>query len=254
MEVTFNFEGKNFVVVGASSGIGKQVTIELAESGANILAIARNLERLNNLKNINPAKIFTVSLDVTTATSDDWVTALDEFKNSCGKIDGGVYSTGIWGLTPLNGFDENFAHKIFDTSFWGMVNFMQVASKKKFSNAKSSFVLMSSVSAAYGSKSLFAYSAAKAALQAAVQSFSKEIIKNGHRINSVAPAIVQTEMVDNKMTSVVASEEMISRHLLGLGTAQDISGMILFLLSNRAAWITGQNFFVDGGYISGSYV
>ena len=254
MEVTFNFEGKNFVVIGASSGIGKQVTIELAESGANILALARNFERLENLKNINPEKIFIASLDVTKATADDWTATLDEFKNFCGKIDGGVYSTGIWGLTPLNGFEENFAHKIFDTSFWGMVNFMQTATKKKFSNEKSSFVLMSSVSGSYGSKSLFAYSAAKAAVQSAVQTFSKEIVKNGHRINSVAPAIVQTEMVDNKMTAVVATEEMISRHLLGLGKAADVSGMILFLLSNRASWITGQNFFVDGGYISGSYV
>ena len=254
MEVTFNFEEKNFVVVGASSGIGKQTAIELAESGANVLAIGRNLERLDELKNINPAKIFTATLDVISATLDDWAATLEEFKNSCGKIDGGVYSAGIWGLTPLNGFDENFAHKIFDTSFWGMVNFIQVASKKKFSNVGSSFVLMSSISGGYGSKSLFAYSAAKSAVQTAVQSFSKEIVKNGHRINSVAPAIVKTEITDNKMTSVVASDEMISRHLLGLGTAQDISGMILFLLSNRAAWITGQNFFVDGGYIAGSYV
>ena len=254
MEVTFNFEGKNFVVVGASSGIGKQTAIELAESGANVLAIGRNLERLDNLKNINPAKIFTASLDVIKATADDWTTTLEEFKNSCGKIDGGVYSAGIWGLTPLNGFDSELAHKIFDTSFWGMVNFIQVVSKKKFSNAGSSFVMMSSISGGYGSKSLFAYSAAKSAVQTAVQSFSKEIVRNKLRINSVAPAMVNTEMMNNEMYAAMASEEMISRHLLGLGKVEDVSGMILFLLSNRAAWITGQNFFVDGGYISGSYV
>lgn len=254
MEVTFNFEGKNFVVVGASSGIGKQTAIELAESGANVLAVGRNLERLDNLKNINPAKIFTASLDVIKATADDWTTTLEEFKTSCGKIDGGVYSAGIWGFTPLNGFDENLARKIFDTSFWGMVNFMQVASKKKFSNSGASFVLMSSISGSYGSKSSFAYSAAKSAVQTAVQSFSKEIVRNKLRINSVAPAMVQTEMMDNEMYAAMASEELISQHLLGLGKAEDVSGMILFLLSNRAAWITGQNFFVDGGYISGAYV
>ena len=54
-------------------------------------------------------------------------------------------------------------------------------------------------------------------------------------------------------TDAAASEEIISRHLLGLGTAKDVAGMILFLLSERASWITGQNFFADGGYIVGSY-
>ena len=254
MNVTFDFAGNNFVVIGASSGIGKQTTIELVESGANILAIARNVDRLNELKKINPEKIFTVSLDVMKATADDWATVLEDFKNNFGKIDGGVYCAGIWGLTPLNGFDAELAHKIFDTSFWGMVNFMQVATKKKFSNAKSSFVMMSSISGDYPSKSLFAYSAAKSALQAAIKSFSKEIVKNGHRINSVAPAIVDTEMTGSGMNAAIAGEEMISRHLLGLGKVEDVAGMILFLLSNRTAWITGQNFFVDGGYIAGSYV
>lgn len=254
MNVTFDFTGNNFIVVGASSGMGKQTTLELVDSGANVLAIARNVERLDALKKINPEKIFTASLDVMKAKADDWSAVLEEFKNNFGKIDGGVYSAGIWGLTPLNGFDAELAHKIFDTSFWGMVNFMQVATKKKFSNAKSSFVMMSSISGDYPSKSLFAYSAAKAAAQAAVQSFSKEIVKNGHRINSVAPAIINTEMTDKGMTSAIAGEEMISRHLLGLGKAEDVAGMILFLLSNRAAWITGQNFFIDGGYIAGSYI
>ena len=254
MNIIFDFSGKNFVIVGASSGIGKQTAIELAGSGANVLAIGRNIERLEELKNIYPTQIFTMSLDVIDAKQDDWSKVLSNFVSAVGKIDGGVYSAGIWGLTPLNGFDAEFAHKIFDTSFWGMVNFIQVASKKKFSNTASAFVLMSSVSGSYGSKSLFAYSAAKAAVQSAVQSFSKEIVKNRHRINSVAPAVIKTEMMDNEIYAVMNSEELISHHILGLGTAADVSGMILFLLSDRATWITGQNFFVDGGYISGSYV
>ncbi|MBE8953833.1 MAG: SDR family oxidoreductase, partial [Quinella sp. 1Q7] len=67
------------------------------------------------------------------------------------------------------------------------------------------------------------------------------------------PAFVRTEMMQNELYAATASEEMISRHLLGLGTARDVAGMIMFLLSDRAAWITGQNFFVDGGYMVGSY-
>jgi len=258
--VNFDFTGKNFVVVGASSGIGRQVALELSQSGANVLAIGRNLERLNELKKNSPVtlikrppKIFTEQLDVLTATADDWSLALENFTGAVGRINGGVYTAGIWGLTPLNSFDSALAHKIFDTSFWGAVNFVQSATRKKFSDGGGSFVLMSSIAGDFAGKSLFAYSAAKAAIQSAVKSFAKEIIRGKHRINSVAPALVKTEMMKNEMYAALAGEEMISRHLLGLGTARDVAGMILFLLSERAAWITGQNFFVDGGYIVGSY-
>ena len=71
MNVKFDFNEKNFVVVGASSGIGRQVAIELAESGAKVLAVGRNLERLESLKQTAPQKIFTVSLDVINANQDD---------------------------------------------------------------------------------------------------------------------------------------------------------------------------------------
>lgn len=256
--VTFDFTGKNFVVVGASSGIGKQTAIELAQSGANVLAIGRNLERLAELREHSPLslvkrppRIFTEQLDVITAQANDWAQILENFTSAVGRINGGVYTAGIWGLTPLNSFDESLARKIFDTSFWGAVNFVQSATRKKFSDGGGSFVLMSSIAGDFSGKSLFAYSAAKAAVQSAVKSFAKEIIRNKHRINSVAPALVKTEMMQNELYA--PNEEIISRHLLGLGNVRDVAGMILFLLSDRAAWITGQNFFVDGGYIVGSY-
>ena len=248
------------MVVGASSGIGRQAAIELSHSGANVLAIGRNLERLNELKKNSPVslvkrppKIFTEQLDVITATADDWAEVLGNFTSTVGRINGGVYTAGIWGLTPLNSFDESLAHKIFDTSFWGAVKFVQSATRKKFSDGGGSFVLMSSIAGEFSGKSLFAYSAAKAAVQSAVKSFAAEIVRGKHRINSVAPALVKTEMMQERLYPSAAEEEIISRHLLGVGTARDVVGTILFLLSDRAAWITGQNFFVDGGYIVGSY-
>ena len=248
MNIKFDFGGKNFVIVGASSGIGRQTALELVESGANVLAVGRNSERLKSLKDTCPQKIFTVSLDVLKANQDDWSDALTNFVSNCGKIDGAVYSAGIVGATPLNSFDAELAHKIFDTSFWGMINFVQVAAKKKFSNAASSFVLMSSItSAGFGTKGLFAYTAAKSAVTGVLKPLAKEIIRNRHRINAVSPAMVKTEMVATAAANFI-SEDEISRYLLGIGKADDVSGMILFLLSDRASWITGQNFLIDGGY------
>lgn len=249
MNINFDFTGKNFVIVGASSGIGKQTAIELARSGANVLAIGRNVQRLAELQSIVPTQIFTMSLDVIDAEQDDWAKLFSNFISAVGKIDGGVYSAGIVGLTPLNSFDRELAHRIFDTSFWGMINFMQVAAKKKFSNVGSSFVLLSSLAADFGTKSLFAYSAAKAAVKAAVKPIAKEIIRNRHRINTVSPAMVKTDMLGNITYEDEIGASEISRYLLGLGKPEDISGLILFLLSDRAGWITGQDFSLDGGYL-----
>lgn len=256
MNVTFDFGRKNFVVVGASSGIGRQVALELSASGANVLAVGRNLERLDALRKSSPvslikqsSRIFVEQLDVTTATADEWSAVLENFTRCVGRINGGVYTAGIWGLTPLNAFDTELARKIFDTSFWGAVNFIQTTSRKRFADENSSFVVMSSVAADFAGKSLFAYSAAKAAIQAAVKSFAAELVRNKHRINSVAPALVQTEMLQKENVG----DEIISRQLLGLSSPFDVAGMILFLLSERAARITGQNFFVDGGYVVGSF-
>ena len=243
---------KNFVVVGASSGIGRQVAMNLSDLNANVLAIGRDEARLKELKRYYPSRIFTQVLDVVGATEKTWSSSLEHFTNSHGKIHGGVYTAGIWGITPLDSFDVELAHKIFDTSFWGAVNFLQTATKKKFSHQMSTFVLMSSVAGDYPSKGLFAYSAAKAALQAAVQSFAKEIISNGHRVNSVAPALVQTEMMQNDMATM--AYEMISKHILGICEPEDVSEMIVFLLSDRAKKITGHNFAVDGGYVAGAMI
>ena len=252
MDDKYNFAGKNFAVIGASSGIGRQCVLDLTELGANVLAVGRNAERLQALRQNNPEKIFTAQLDVTTAKAEDWENVFENFINAFDRLHGGIYTAGIWGLTPLNGFDEEFAHKIFDTSFWGAVMFLQIATRKKFTHWMSAFVVMSSVAADYPSKGLFAYSAAKAAVQAAVQSFAKEIIKNGHRINSVAPALVQTEMMDNDFATMAC--EMIPKHLLGICEPKDVAEMILFLLSDRAKKITGHNFSIDGGYLSGALI
>ena len=126
---------------------------------------------------------------------------------------------------------------------------MQSAAKKKFSNVGPSFVLLSSLAADFGTKSLFAYSAAKAAVKAAVKPIAKEIIRNRHRINTVSPAMVKTDMLGNITYEDEIGASEISRYLLGLGKPEDISGLILFLLSDRAGWITGQDFPLDGGYL-----
>ena len=138
-----------------------------------------------------------------------------------------------------------------DISFWSGIRLVQIVNRKINSESCCSSILFSSVSAYIGNKATFAYSGAKAAIQAAVRSIGKEIYQTGKRINTISPGWVDTEMTLNSVKDGTASSRLLDPLLLGSGKPEDISGMVLFLLSERARWITGEDFVVDGGYLLG---
>ena len=110
-------------------------------------------------------------------------------------------------------------------------------------------MLMSSVSASTGEKGMLAYSAAKAGVRTAVKTLAKEIALKGHRIVSISPGWVKTEMT-SQISQAVGTSDVEARHLLRIGNPKDISGVALFLLSDRAGWMTGTDIVVDGGYLA----
>lgn len=246
-QVTFEFTGCNFVVTGASSGMGKQVAIELAEAGAKVLAIARGKAALESLKALYSENIEIGVADVCDANTLS--TIISEFVTKHGKISGAVHAAGITALTPLKAFDKAEAHKIMDISFWGAVNLLQICTKAKVSNKSASFLLFSSVRSHRTDKGLFSYAGAKAALRIAAKTFAKETANRQIRINTISPGWVNTSMT-NGLEETHNLEEVNRNSLLGLGEPSDVSGMVLFLLSDRAKWITGTDFVIDGGYLA----
>lgn len=245
--VVFDFTGENFVVTGASSGMGRQVAVELATAGANVLAIARNEARLQELQAQYPANISVAALDV--CDSEKMENAIKDFVKEHGKLHGGVHGAGITDITPLKSYDKDKAHKIMDINFWAGANFLQYATKKRISNDGASFVLFSSVYAQSSPKGMFVYGAAKAGINIAVQSLSKEIAKRKQRVNSIMPGWVETGMTD-MIGDISNKSDIVGNELLGTGSPCDVTGMVLFLLSDRGCWITGSNIAVDGGYLA----
>jgi len=94
---------------------------------------------------------------------------------------------------------------------------------------------------------MFAYSAAKSAVCVAAKTFAKELAAKGHRVVSLSPGWVATEMT-SKSSDFQAPQS--DRCLLGYGKPEDVAGMVLFLLSDKARWITGTDIVVDGGYLA----
>lgn len=245
--VIFNFAGKNYIVTGASSGMGRQVVEELAAAGANVLVIARREELLLELQNKYPQHIVAGVLDVCDESALEAV--VSNFVEYFGKIDGAVHAAGINSITTIKAYDVDLAKKIVDVSFWAGMKFIQICSKVKNSNKGSSFVMFSSVCAQVPDKGQFAYAAAKASVRTAVKSLAKEFTNRKHRINTISPGWIATEMNDS-LSDIANIDEVKGNMVLGDGNPKDVSGVVLFLLSDRAKWITGTDVVVDGGYLA----
>lgn len=242
--VIYNFTEQNFLVTGASSGIGKQVVIDLANAGANVLAIARRLDLLNELTEKFPNQISPAAVSVTDYQAV--ALAVKTFVAEYGKLDGCVHAAGHVEFTPINSYEDEIAKDIMNVNFWGGMNLIKEISKKRHSQNGASFVLISSTAGHFANKGQFAYSATKAALRIACKSIAREIVAKKQRINTISPAWVITPMTQNSDYQEKDAER-IKKYPLGFGMPEDISSFALYLLSDKAKWITGKDFVIDGG-------
>lgn len=247
-DVHFDFTGETFVVTGASSGMGRQVALELAQSGAKVLAIARHEEKLHELQANFKDNIVIAPLDV--CDSEGLEDAINEFVVSNGKLHGSVHAAGINNFTPLKSYDKKLAHDIMNTSFWAGVELVRLTTKVKYAHKATSAVLFSSVCAISSEKGMFAYAAAKAAINGCVGALAKEICHKGHRVNTIMPGWVEGSVMTSSLDGLIDQNFFKKNHLLGLAKPDDITGMVLFLLSDRAKWITGASIAVDGGFLA----
>ena len=247
VDVKFFFEGKRFVVTGASGSIGSSLVSEIAEAGGKVLAIARGKDKLEALQEKYPQNVILAIADVCDYEAIE--KAIESFVESNGKIDGACHLAGRLVMTPVKAYVEEEAKQLMDVNFWSGIKLIQLCNKKKISKDGSSYVFISSVCAYKGEAAQFAMNASKGALQVSVRTIAKEIYKRGSRINSISPGLIMTEMTKGDFVEKGISENVKVKHLLGLGLPSDVSGMVCYLLSDRARWITGQDFVVDGGYL-----
>lgn len=242
--ITYHFTGQNFLVTGASSGIGRQVVVDLANAGAKVLAMARRLDLLNELTDKFPNKIYPAAVSITDYESVGLI--VENFVNEHGKFDGCLHAAGHVVYTPINSYEDDLAKSIMDVNFWGGMNLIKEISKKKNSKLGASFVLVSSVAGYDGNKGQFSYSATKAAMRIACKSIAKEICVKKQRINTISPGWVITPMTQ-KNDNTEKEQKLANDYPLGFGMPEDISNLVLFLLSSNAKWITGKDFIIDGG-------
>ena len=240
-----------FIVTGASSGIGESSAILLNELGASIIAIGRNQSRLDSMKAKckNPQNVFLEQKDLAENIAD-LPNFVRNLKEKYGRFAGLAHCAGISALCALRGTSYEYAKEIFDINYFAPLMLIKgVCDKRNNIGQGTAIVCISSADARFGTKGQNVYAASKAALCASVKSIAKEIAPLGIRINALLPSMIATPMTENQNIKELEYNQIIHElsYPFGWGEPNDVASMVCYLLSNRAKWLSGQNYVIDSG-------
>lgn len=248
--MTNEFQNKIFIVTGASSGIGKATALTAIERGANVAFVARRRQELASItSNLNPSHVEIIAADVT--NEQDRQRIITQTLNRFGGIGVLVNAAGIIG----NGTIENTTLEQWDTmmdvNLRSIFRLTQLA-LPSIIERKGNIVNLSSVTGIRSFPNVLAYCVSKAGVDQLTHCAALELGPKGVRINAVDPGVVLTNLHRNSGMQEDAYAKFLehskSTHPIGrVGKPEDVAELILFLASDRAGWITGGSFSIDGG-------
>jgi len=249
MEDFIDFKNKTILITGASAGIGMATAVLLDYLGAKLVLHASKVESIEKLKTVfDPKRHLFFRADF--SNPDEIEVLFKEIVLDI-KFDGFVNCVGIRSRRPINLIRPSHTIKILNTNVTSFLEMVRIITKKNQYNSGLSIVSISSISSVVGGSSVTIYSASKAAIDASIRCLAKELYKKNIRINSVLSGQINTvsykELMDSKTDKI---DQVLNRQYLGLGDADDVANVILFLLSGKSKFITGKSVPVDGGFLN----
>lgn len=243
-------KGKNIIITGGSSGLGRACAIKCTEAGANVHLLGRNIDALSELCMSMQGHNTYHKADM--RNPDDFAAIISNIVTECGTIDGLVYSAGYQKTSSLSATNTSDYLGMYMVNTVSAFELCRIISKRQFhSGSGASLVLISSVMSVVASAGLTAYCASKAAMVSGARAMALELAKKGIRVNCISPGHIQdTPMMDELFCDLSETERegIIKEYPMGLGKSHDVAAMCLHLLSADSKWVNGQNFVLDGGY------
>ena len=235
-------KNRNIFISGASRGIGKSMAKHFAKSNFNVVGTSRNNFKFDDdLENLLPLK-----LDVT--SRNDVKDCFDELKSKNLLPDILINNAGITADQLFLRMSDDDWDDVINTNLTGTFNLTKIFLKNMIKNKFGRIINISSISGLMGNPGQVNYSSSKAALNGFTKSLAKEVGSRNITVNCVAPGFIDTDM-----TSYIGENErneiLKKIPLNKFGSPEDISKLVMFLMSDQASYITGQTISIDGGLL-----
>ena len=243
-----DFDGRGFIVTGASRGIGRAITLELGRRGGNVaFNYLKSEEQARQLEEeLRALGVKTIACRLDVGDYKGVREMVTRAKAEFGRIDGLVNNAGLTRDKLMMMMSEEDWSEVIKTNLTGAFNFARAAIFMMMKAKGGAILNLTSISGVVGTAGQVNYSAAKAGLIGMTKAMAKEVGRHGVRVNALALGFIETDM-----TAALPEENRamaLSMIPLGrFGKVEDVAPVAAFLLSDAAAYITGAVIQVDGG-------
>jgi 3-oxoacyl-[acyl-carrier protein] reductase len=244
-------KNKIAVITGSNRGIGLSIMKKFSENGADIIACSRKKNEdfenlISDISKKNKNKITPVYFDL--LKENEIKEAVEKINSISNNIDiivnnAGINQVSLFQMTSLEKIKE-----VFDINFFSHLSFTQKLMKSMIKNKQGSIINIASNAAEECDAGRVAYASSKSAFIAFTKVLAKELGNFGIRVNSIAPGLTKTKMIEKDISAKIIDDAIKKVALKRSAEPEEIAKVAVFLASDLSSYVTGEAIFVTGGY------